>query len=217
MSLSDYKDKLQRSFKAVANVVSGKEKFSRSAIKTATWRGLAATDTFILSTYFTQDVAASSAIVASEFATKPLIYFLHERGWSAVQWGLKEKPGEPANQNIPPSAPSAAMEAEAPKEYSESFMRSCAKNVTYRVLGGLDTLGLSFLYTQDLHAAGSIAVAEFATKSVAYVLHERIWDRIKLGRKKGLANDNKQGAAPPAAPENAPERDTPIAAPPPPL
>jgi uncharacterized membrane protein len=64
----------------------------------------------------------------------------------------------------------------------ESRLRSIAKAVSWRVVGSLDTLLLSYLFTGSVLVAGSIASTETVTKTVLYYLHERGWGLIPLGR-----------------------------------
>jgi uncharacterized membrane protein len=64
----------------------------------------------------------------------------------------------------------------------ESRLRSIAKAVSWRVVGSLDTLVLSYLFTGNALVAGSIASTETLTKTVLYYLHERGWGFISLGR-----------------------------------
>ena len=60
----------------------------------------------------------------------------------------------------------------------ESRRRSVAKAVSWRLLGSLDTLVLSYLFTGNLVAAGSIASTEMITKITLYYLHERAWAAV---------------------------------------
>jgi uncharacterized membrane protein len=60
----------------------------------------------------------------------------------------------------------------------DSHTRSLAKAVSWRMLGSVDTLVLSFIFTGSIKLAGSIASTEMITKVVLYYLHERIWSRI---------------------------------------
>nr|WP_246730475.1 DUF2061 domain-containing protein [Methylobacterium sp. 2A] len=61
-------------------------------------------------------------------------------------------------------------------------MRSIAKAVSWRLVGSLDTLVLSYLFTGNVLIAGSIASTETVTKTVLYYLHERGWALVSLGR-----------------------------------
>lgn len=66
----------------------GREAHSRSLAKAVSWRVLGSVDTFLLSWFFTSSAAAAGAIATSEVLTKTVLYYLHERAWSATGWGL---------------------------------------------------------------------------------------------------------------------------------
>jgi len=57
----------------------------------------------------------------------------------------------------------------------DTHSRSLAKTVSWRIIGSVDTLILSFLFTGSLKLAGSIAGTEVETKIILYYLHERVW------------------------------------------
>ena len=59
----------------------------QSLVKTITWRGIAALDTFAISYLITGRFAAASSIVGVEVLTKTVVYYGHERAWSHVRWG----------------------------------------------------------------------------------------------------------------------------------
>jgi len=65
----------------------------------------------------------------------------------------------------------------------ESNSRSLTKAITWRITGTLDTFLISWLITGQVLLATGIAVAEVFTKIFLYWLHERIWNKINLGRK----------------------------------
>ncbi|WP_244004384.1 DUF2061 domain-containing protein [Methylobacterium sp. E-005] len=54
--------------------------------------------------------------------------------------------------------------------------------MSWRVVGSLDTLMLSYLFTGNVLIAGSIASTETLTKTALYYLHERGWALVSLGR-----------------------------------
>jgi uncharacterized membrane protein len=62
----------------------------RSIVKAVTWRILGTLDTFIISSFFTKSIKHASSIALIELATKPVLYFLHERFWNNVIWGKRE-------------------------------------------------------------------------------------------------------------------------------
>lgn len=65
---------------------------------------------------------------------------------------------------------------------SEKPVRSIAKAVSWRVVGTVDTLIVSYILTGELVMATSIASVDFVTKMILYFFHERIWNGIKWGR-----------------------------------
>lgn len=65
---------------------------------------------------------------------------------------------------------------------SERPMRSIVKAFTWRLVGTLDTLIVSFFVTQKLSLAASIASVDFMTKIVLYFFHERVWNTVKWGK-----------------------------------
>jgi len=71
----------------------------------------------------------------------------------------------------------------------ESHHRSLLKAISWRVTASTDTLLISWLITGKIGLALSISGVEILTKIGIYYLHERIWDRIPLGRAK-VVKDN---------------------------
>lgn len=64
----------------------------------------------------------------------------------------------------------------------EKPIRSVAKALSWRVVGTLDTLVVSYILTGRISLAASIASVDFLTKLVLYFFHERIWNVIKWGK-----------------------------------
>ncbi|MUH35950.1 DUF2061 domain-containing protein [Zobellia amurskyensis] len=65
---------------------------------------------------------------------------------------------------------------------SERPIRSIAKAVSWRVIGTLDTLIVSYLLTNEVAIAASIASIDFVTKMFLYFFHERLWNKINWGK-----------------------------------
>jgi uncharacterized membrane protein len=63
----------------------------RSIAKAVSWRIAGSLDTFVLSFLFTGSAKLAGSIAGAEMATKVLLYYLHERAWSAISWG---RPGQ---------------------------------------------------------------------------------------------------------------------------
>ena len=64
----------------------------------------------------------------------------------------------------------------------ESPARSIVKAVTWQLLGLLTMTLLAWLVTGSMTAAGGLALGAAATGFVCFILHERIWARIRWGR-----------------------------------
>jgi uncharacterized membrane protein len=65
---------------------------------------------------------------------------------------------------------------------SEKPLRSVLKALSWRVVGTIDTLVVSYYVTGKFTLAASIASVDFLTKLVLYFFHERIWNKIKWGK-----------------------------------
>jgi len=65
---------------------------------------------------------------------------------------------------------------------SEKPIRSVAKAISWRVIGTLDTLLISYLLTGEVSIAASIASIDFVTKMFLYFFHERLWNKINWGK-----------------------------------
>tara|TARA_Y100000310_G_C20611334_1_gene778146 strand:+ start:1309 stop:1509 length:201 start_codon:yes stop_codon:yes gene_type:complete len=59
----------------------------RSVAKAISFRILATILTLVLVIYFTGNWAIASAIGASDFISKLVLYYAHERSWEKVSWG----------------------------------------------------------------------------------------------------------------------------------
>jgi len=67
---------------------------------------------------------------------------------------------------------------------SEKPIRSIAKAFSWRVIGTVDTLIISYVLTGEFSIAASIASIDFVTKMILYFFHERFWNLIKWGKNK---------------------------------
>ena len=64
----------------------------------------------------------------------------------------------------------------------ESVKRSLAKTISWRAVGTLDTILISWLITGTLVFALSIGAIELFTKMILYFFHERIWNSLNYGK-----------------------------------
>ena len=66
-----------------------------------------------------------------------------------------------------------------------SYKRHMAKTVSWRVIGTLDTVLLSFLITGSWETGFTIGAIEILTKMLLYFIHERAWYKLsKFGLNK---------------------------------
>ncbi|MFA5329938.1 MAG: DUF2061 domain-containing protein [Prolixibacteraceae bacterium] len=72
---------------------------------------------------------------------------------------------------------------------SEKSYRSIAKSVSWRTIGTIDTIIISYFVTGKPGLALSIGGIEVFTKMTLYYFHERTWNRIKFGKIKQTDSD----------------------------
>jgi uncharacterized membrane protein len=71
---------------------------------------------------------------------------------------------------------------------ADKHYRSFVKAVSWRMTGSIDTLVISYLITGKLKYAFTISGVELFTKIGLYYFHERLWEKIPLGRIQGAKN-----------------------------
>ena len=71
----------------------------------------------------------------------------------------------------------------------EKPYRSVVKTISWRTVGTLDTIIVSYFITGNLVMAASIGTIEVITKMILYYFHERAWNRLKFGTVKQVEND----------------------------
>ncbi|TQI71963.1 putative membrane protein [Gramella sp. Hel_I_59] len=64
---------------------------------------------------------------------------------------------------------------------AQTYKRHIAKTITWRIVGTIDTILLSWLVTGNPYTGLKIGFSEVVTKMLLYYLHERIWFRVKAG------------------------------------
>jgi uncharacterized membrane protein len=74
-----------------------------------------------------------------------------------------------------------------PGDMADKPIKSILKSFSWRIIGTLDTILISYILTGKLTLAVSIGGVEVVTKTILYYFHERLWahiHRIKLNVKK---------------------------------
>jgi len=67
-------------------------------------------------------------------------------------------------------------------EPQENIKRSILKTISWRAVGTLATVTISYIITGTLALAFSIGGIELVSKMVLYFFHERAWNTIKWGK-----------------------------------
>ena len=65
---------------------------------------------------------------------------------------------------------------------SEKPLRSILKTVSWRIVGTIDTIAISWVLTGEIDTALAIGSVELVTKMVLYFGHERLWNVISFGK-----------------------------------
>ncbi|MFY7672656.1 DUF2061 domain-containing protein [Tenacibaculum sp. MEBiC06402] len=66
---------------------------------------------------------------------------------------------------------------------SEKPIRSIVKSISWRAVGTIDTILISWIITRKIDTALSIGAIELITKMILYFFHERVWNTIKWGKR----------------------------------
>ena len=65
---------------------------------------------------------------------------------------------------------------------SEKPLRSILKTVSWRIVGTVDTIIISWVLTGEIETALAIGSVELVTKMILYFGHERLWNMISFGK-----------------------------------
>ena len=117
----------------------------RHIAKAITWRIIGTLDTFVLSWLITKEPLTAGWIAIVELITKTILYYFHERAWGASNLGI------------------------------ENRKKHIFKTISWRIIGTLDTLLLSWLITGQLKLGLLLSGFEIITKMALYYMHERVW------------------------------------------
>ena len=156
-----------------------KIKRKRHVVKAITWRCVGTLDTWLISwllisnsneiSFLNTDLditsraaEAASYIAIFELISKTILYYFHERVWSNANWVL--------------GTTKSKMDQK----------RHIFKTFSWRAIGTLDTLLLSWIFTGSPLTGVKIALAEILTKMLLYYFHERIWFKSNWGVSKPL-------------------------------
>ena len=66
--------------------------------------------------------------------------------------------------------------------YSETRSRSIIKTLSWRLSATVITIILVFIFTGNINVAVAVGSVEVIAKLLFYFVHERVWNRISLGK-----------------------------------
>lgn len=66
---------------------------------------------------------------------------------------------------------------------TNTITRSLLKTITYRIIGTIATMAISYFVTGNLKFGMAIGGIDVASKLIIYFLHERAWQHIDYGKK----------------------------------
>ncbi len=77
---------------------------------------------------------------------------------------------------------SAYLKRKSIHQTNDKIKRSFVKSVSWRLIGTLDTILLTWLVTGKVSMAITIGSFELITKMLLYFFHERLWNKINWGK-----------------------------------
>jgi uncharacterized membrane protein len=128
----------------------------RHIAKAVTWRIVGTVDTILLSWFITGNAFTGLKIGFAEVITKMILYYFHERVWYKINL---------SHSGI----------------LRVSRKRHIAKTFTWRGIGTLDTMVLSWIVTGNPMTGLKIGFAELITKMILYYIHEEVWYKKDYG------------------------------------
>jgi uncharacterized membrane protein len=66
--------------------------------------------------------------------------------------------------------------------HQDNIKRSIVKTISWRVVGTLATVTISYIITGTMALAVSIGGIELVSKMLLYFFHERAWNNLKWGK-----------------------------------
>ena len=87
------------------------------------------------------------------------------------------------------SAPNGILKM---SDRADKPIKSLMKSISWRIVGTIDTMVISYLITGKVTIALSIGSMEVFTKTVLYYFHERLWAHIHKIRLRALRKSNEK-------------------------
>ena len=123
----------------------------RAISKTISWRITASIITIVIVYLVTGNELLAISVIGIEFFTKMILYYVHEKLWNFLNQPRKG-----------------------------TRIRSFIKTVTWRIIASMDTVVILLILTRKPSYAALGAFLEIISKSIAYYIHERIWNNFRI-------------------------------------
>lgn len=68
----------------------------------------------------------------------------------------------------------------------DTKLRAWVKSIVWRIIGVFLLGGLAWVFTSDWEEATWITITFHGIRVIMYYYHERVWDRIRWGRKRTI-------------------------------
>jgi uncharacterized membrane protein len=120
-------------------------------IKSISWRITGSVDTLLWAWFLSGEWTFGLSIGGAEMTTKVVLYYLHDRIWHKT-----ETAGHWSSRKI-----------------------HVFKTITWRCLGTLDTIVLSWFISGSWQLGLQLGGIEIITKMILYYMHERVWFLVK--------------------------------------
>ena len=70
-----------------------------------------------------------------------------------------------------------------PAQEGDRPVKSLLKTISWRIIGTIDTITISFIITGEITSALSIGSIEVVSKMILYYFHERLWSKSRKFKK----------------------------------
>lgn len=70
-----------------------------------------------------------------------------------------------------------------PNIFKEPLTRSFVKALTFRLLVIVSNIVIITLVTGELRVVFSVVLVSTVVNTILYIIHERVWDKVKWGRR----------------------------------
>ena len=137
------------------------ERISRTIAKIATYRLLLTIMQAIMITYIMAEVEESIAIAIGGFIVNTVVYFGYERAWNYSKFG---------------------QTLNTATVFADSWVITIYKTIIWRLCVLANSFIVPWIVTESVDDALMYASLTFLIHTTIYIIHERIWNRVRWGR-----------------------------------